>query len=132
QVIQWWTREGAKDHQLLLLPRGHMKSMLIAYRVAWEITKNPSVTILYASATASLAEAQLKAIKDILESPQYRKYWPEMIKEAEATRERWTNSEIMVDHPERKLEGVRDPTVKTAGLSTNVTGFHCDVFVLDD
>lgn len=132
EVINWWTQENAHDHQLLLLPRGHQKSMLIAYRAAWEITRNPSVTILYASATSGLAEAQLKAIKDILTSPIYQKYWPEMLNDSADSRERWTNGEISVDHPKRKVEGVRDPTVKTAGLTTNITGFHCDVFILDD
>ena len=39
EVIHWWTSDGAKSHQLLLLPRDHMKSALIAYRVAWELTK---------------------------------------------------------------------------------------------
>ncbi|QDP48759.1 MAG: putative terminase large subunit [Prokaryotic dsDNA virus sp.] len=131
-LIQWWCREGAHTHQLVLLPRGHQKSAMIAYRVAWEITRNPATTILYASATAGLAEQQLKMIKDILTSPIYRRYWPEMVNQSEGARERWTTGEIAVDHPLRKEEGVRDPTVKTAGLSTNIVGFHCDVFVLDD
>ena len=131
-LIQWWTREGAHTHQLVLLPLGHQKSAMIAYRVAWEITRNPATTILYASATSGLAEQQLKMIKDILVSPIYRRYWPEMVKPSEGQREKWTNGEIAVDHPLRKEEGVRDPTVKTAGLNTNIVGFHCDVFVLDD
>ena len=44
-VISWWTREDAKSHQLLLLPRDHGKSALVAYRVAWEITRNPAIRV---------------------------------------------------------------------------------------
>jgi phage terminase large subunit-like protein len=132
EVISWWGREDAKSHQLLLLPRGHQKSQLIAFRVAWEITRNPAVTILYASATANLAEKQLQAIKDILTSKEYRKYWPEMVNDEESKRARWTVGEIQVDHPIRKEEGIRDPTVFTAGLTSNIVGMHCDIFVLDD
>ena len=66
EVINWWTRQDAKSHQLLLLPRDHGKSALVAYRVAWEITRNPAVRVLYISSTANLAEKQLKFIKDIL------------------------------------------------------------------
>lgn len=131
-VITWWNRTDAKSHQLLLLPRGHQKSMLIAYRVAWEITRNPAVTILYISATSGLAEKQLKAIQDILTSPIYRRYWPEMVNEQDGKREKWTNTEIAVDHPLRKKEGVRDSTVFTGGLTTSLTGLHCDIAVLDD
>lgn len=132
ELISWWTKRSALDHQLVLLPRDHMKSALIAYRVAWEITKNPTIRVLYISSTANLAEKQLKFIKDILTSPIYRRYWPEMVLEDEGKREKWTNSEIAVDHPARKTEAVRDPTVFTAGLTTGIVGLHCDIAVLDD
>ena len=55
---QWWTKENSKTHQLLLFPRDHGKSRMIAYRVAWELTKDPTLRILYISATANLAEKQ--------------------------------------------------------------------------
>ena len=37
-----------------------------------------------------------------------------------------------MDHPLRKTEGVRDPSIFTAGLTTSITGLHCDVAVMDD
>lgn len=132
EVIRWWTREEAKPAQLLLLPRGHMKSKLMAYRAAWWITKHPDTTIMYLSATSDLAEAQLFQIKQILDSQIYRRYWPEMVNEEEAKRERWNVAEISVDHPKRKLEGVRDATCKAVGVTSNFTGFHADVVILDD
>jgi hypothetical protein len=132
ELIRWWNREGAKSHQLVLLPRDHQKSAMIAYRVAWEITRNPAIRILYISSTANLADKQLKFIKDILLSDKYRFYWPDMVNADEAKREKWTNSEISVDHPKRKQEIVRDPTVFIAGLTTNIVGLHCDIAVLDD
>lgn len=132
ELLGWWTRQGAKDHQLCLLPRGHQKSIMVAYRAAWEITRNPDTTILYISSTARLAEKQLKAIQDILTSPKYTKYWPDMVNEQDGKREKWSTSEICVDHPLRKKEGIRDSTVFTAGLTTSITGLHCDIAILDD
>jgi hypothetical protein len=132
ELIQWWGRSDAKSNQLVLLPRGHLKSKLVAYRTAWWITKNPETTILYVSATADLAEKQLYAIKQIIDSPIYRRYWSEMINPEEGKREKWAVAEIAVDHPKRKLEGVRDATCKAVGLTSNTTGFHADVVVLDD
>jgi len=132
RMIKWWTRDDAADHQMVLYPRDHQKSAMVAYRCAWEITKDPTITILYISSTSGLAEKQLKFIKDILSSPVYRRYWPDMIHSDEGKRERWTNSEIMVDHPDRVTEGIRDATVFTAGLTTNITGLHCNIAVLDD
>lgn len=132
EVIRWWAREDCSTHTLLLLPRDHQKSALAAYRVAWEITKNPAIRVLYISATSNLAVKQLKFIKDILTSDIYRHYWPTMVNKDENKREKWTETEISVDHQTRKDENVRDPTVFTAGLTTSITGLHCDLSVFDD
>src|SRR6266513_289802 len=59
RVIRWWTRQDAKNQQLVLLPRDHMKSALVAFRVAWELTKDPTLRILYISSTSNLATKQL-------------------------------------------------------------------------
>ncbi len=132
ELLSWMTREDSKSHQLILLPRDHQKSRMIAYRVAWEITKYPWIRILYISATSGLAEKQLNLIKNILTSVVYQRYWPEMIHKWEGKREQWTLSAISVDHPSRKEEGVAEPTIFTGGLTTSLTGFHCDIAVLDD
>jgi hypothetical protein len=132
ELCLWMTRQDKSSHQLVLLPRDHQKSAVAAYYVAWRITKNPSIRVLYISSTSTLATKQLKFIKDILTCPQYRKYWPEMINEEEGKREKWTETEISIDHPIRKQEFVRDPTVFTAGLNTAIVGLHCDLSVLDD
>jgi phage terminase large subunit-like protein len=132
ELLSWMTRPSASSHQLILLPRDHGKSRMVAFWVAWMITRQPDIRILYISSTSNLAEKQLHFIKQILTSPIYRRYWPEMINAEEGKREKWSAGEISVDHPKRKEEAIRDPTVFTAGLTTSITGMHCDVAVLDD
>lgn len=132
EVCRWWDREDAKTHQLLLFPRDHMKSALVAFRVAHRITVDPTLRVLYLSATSNLAQKQLSFIKNILTSPIYKRYWPDHVHEDEGKREKWTQTEISLDHPKRKEEGVRDPTIFTGGLTTSLTGLHCDIAVLDD
>jgi hypothetical protein len=131
-LIRWMTREDAKSHQLVLLPRDHQKSAIAGYFAAWLITRNPAIRILYISSTSNLATKQLKFIKDILTSDTYRFYWPEMVNVDESKREKWTETEISVDHPKRKAEVIRDPTVFTGGLTTSLTGMHCDQTIMDD
>lgn len=131
-VIRWWERADRKKHQLLLLPRDHMKSALVAFRVAWVLTKDPTLRVLYISSTSGLAVKQLGFIKSILTSPTYRRYWPEHVNSDEGKREKWTEGEICLDHPKRREHLIRDPSVFTGGLTTSLTGFHCDVAVLDD
>lgn len=131
-LCSWMTREEAKTHQLILLPRDHMKSAIAAYYAAWCITRNPAIRILYISSTVNLANKQLRFIKDILTSDIYRLYWPEMINKEESKREKWTETEISVDHPLRKQEIIRDPTIFIAGLTTGIVGMHCDLAIMDD
>lgn len=128
----WATSSATKNHQLTLLPRDHGKSRMMAFKVAWRITRQPDIRVLYISATSNLAEKQLSFIKSILTSEIYRRYWPDMVNERQDDRTKWTESEISVDHPKRKEEAVRDPTIFTGGLTTVLTGLHCDVAVLDD
>jgi hypothetical protein len=132
ELLSWITRPEGKSHKMVLLPRDHMKSALAAYWVAQNIVKDPTVRVLYISSTANLAEKQLSFIKQILTSDKVRKYWPLLIHPEEGKREKWTNTEIAVDHPLRKKEAVRDPTIFTGGLTTSLTGLHCDIAVLDD
>lgn len=131
--IAWMNREDAKSHQLILVPRDHGKSAVFAgYRAAWEVVKNPAIRILYISATSNLSIKQLKFIKDILTSKTVQKYWPDLIHPDEGRREKWTETEIAVDHPRRKEEYIRDPTIWAAGLTTSITGMHADLIILDD
>jgi phage terminase large subunit-like protein len=132
ELCQWLSRKDARDHQLVLMPRDHGKSRYAAFYALWEITRNPAIRILYISSTANLAEKQLGFIKDIMQSSIYRRYWPEMTHVDEGKRKKWTNSEIMVDHPKRVEEGIRDPTVMIAGLEKSITGLHFDLAILDD
>jgi len=93
-LLHWWTRPDSKDHQLVLFPRDHGKSAMVAYRVAWELTKDPTLRVLYISATSNLAQKQLGFIKQIFESDVHRRYWPDHVHPEEGKRSKWTASEI--------------------------------------
>lgn len=120
------------SNKLIMLPRAHLKSHMVATWCAWIITKHPEITILYVSATSELAETQLYAIQNILASPIYQRYFPEYINPQEGSRERWSQRKLSIDHPKRKQEAIRDATVATAGLTTNTTGWHADLIIADD
>lgn len=124
-------KEGTTN-KLIMLPRAHLKSHMVATWCAWIITRHPEVTMLYVSATAELAETQLYAIQNILGSSKYQRYFPEYINPQEGSREKWSMRKMSIDHEKRKIEGIRDATVATAGLTTNTTGWHADVIIADD
>lgn len=124
--------EELSSNKLIMLPRAHLKSHMVATWCAWMVVRHPEITIFYVSATATLAETQLGAIKNIFESGVFQRFFPEYIHPQEGKRAKWSQSFIAVDHPQRRKEGVRDATIATAGLTTNTTGWHADVIVADD
>lgn len=134
--MQEYTMYGASNeitnNKLIMLPRGHLKSHMVATWCAWIILRHPEVTILYISATAELAETQLFAIQNILSGDMFTKFFPEYINPQEGLRERWSQRKMSIDHPERRKQAIRDATIATAGLTTNTTGWHADIVVADD
>jgi phage terminase large subunit-like protein len=139
EIFQWMQEYnlyglGTKisSNKLIMLPRAHLKSHMVATWAAWIITRHPEVTILYVSATAELAEIQLFAIQNILASSTYQRYFPEYINPQEGKREKWSIKKFSIDHPKRRQEGIRDATVATAGLTTTTTGWHADIIIPDD
>lgn len=131
-LCKFLTNPSLKPYRLVLYPRGHRKSFYAAMYACWRVVCDPSISIVYLSATSDLAESQLRTIKGTLDSPIVRKIWPDLINVDEGKREKWTSTEICVDDPRRKSEGTRDSTVKAGGLTTNITGAHCDLIILDD
>ena len=62
EVFRWLSLPNAGDHQLLLMPRAHLKSHCIAVWCVWQITRDPTSTIVYLSAGEDLATIQVGAI----------------------------------------------------------------------
>lgn len=122
--------DDLSNNKLTMLPRAHLKSHMVATWCAWMILRHPEITILYLSATAELAETQLGAIQNILAGNVCMKFFPEYIHPQEGLRKKWSVKKITIDHPDRS--DIRDPTVATAGLTTNTTGWHADVIIADD
>lgn len=132
KVFKWLSTNNCSEHQLLLMPRAHLKSHCIAVWCVWQITKDPTSTIVYLSAGDDLAKAQVHAIKQMITCDKYRRLWPEMIAGDEGKREKWAADGFSVDHPQRKEMGIRDRTIIVKTVKSNAVGLHCSHLVLDD
>lgn len=136
EVFSWLSDPNASERQLLLLPRGHLKSHCLATYCAWDITRNPWITFVYVASQEDLAKAQLYAIKQIMTSDTYLQLWPDMFSEDSSSikgeRGAWSAFAFDVDHPERKNRQIRDHTMIIKTVKSNSTGLHCDRLVYDD
>lgn len=132
KVFDWLSDPNASDYQLILLPRGHLKSHCIAVWCVWQLTREPWSTIVYLSAGEDLAANQVYAIKNMLLSDRYQVLWPDMIEPKDGDRDKWSAYAINVDHPSRKERGVRDHSIIIKTVRSNAIGLHCSHLVLDD
>lgn len=127
-----WLHTHMGENKLILWPRDHGKSRYAAFYTAWQIVRNPAITIIYGSATAEKAEEMLRFVKTLLDTKKIQKYFPGLIHLVENKRRGWNSSSITIDHPERLKRGVVDSTINTCGVGKTITGKHCDLVVLDD
>ena len=127
-----WLQEPETERQLGLLPRAHLKSHGVAVYCTHRLTYKPWVTMCYLSAGEDLAKDQIYAIKNMMTSPTYRKYWPDHLYEDEGRREQWSAYSFNLDHPVRRERGIRDHSLIVKTVKSNAIGLHCDELILDD
>jgi len=132
EVFRWLSDPECSDHELLLMPRAHLKSHCIAVWCSWQITRDPTSTLVYLSAGEDLALVQISAIKDMMTCDRYRAVWPEMFEREEGKRDKWAAWGFNVDHPKRKEMGIRDLTIIVKTVKSNATGLHCSHLIFDD
>jgi len=132
EVCRWFGSEDCSDHQLLLMPRAHLKSHIVAGYCCWQLTRDPTTTIVYLSAGEDLAKAQMNSIKGMFTSDEYTLLWPNMVNPEEGKRSKWTSDCINVDHPLRKRMGIRDHSLIIKTVGANAIGLHCSHLIYDD
>lgn len=144
-----WSRTNNSLKELVLMPRGHLKSTLkTVAETLWEIYRNPNVRIFVGTATGGLASAFVREVKTYLEDeflqehvwnnrphipgkliPLKDKLYRRMEDtEAEDKKIVWKGDAIQVN----RTQILKEPTVVVGAVGIQPTGFHYDVLKLDD
>lgn len=119
--------DDTKRKKLVLLPRGHLKSSLITVGYSlFRIINNPNIRILIQSATWEIAVDFLIEIKRHLkENEDFKRLYGDFFEGAEE----WSADRITIRRTDQNIKG---PTVKAAGIETNLVGTHPDLIIIDD
>ena len=139
ELFNWW-QEGKSDCQLALIPRDHQKSHCLMVYAAWKLTVDPAYTFVYVSANPRLAKKQLASIVQIFKTDMHRLLWPDFMNYEKGRTGRlehkplgvWTQEEIEIDHPKRRENAIRDPSVYATSVKSTNTGFHFHEVLFDD
>lgn len=115
--------------KLILVPRGHLKSTLVTIgKVLQWIAEDPSVRILIANATYSMAVAFLNVIKRHLENNQE---FMQIFGPIAANPEKWSENAITL-RSAKNIGGDKESTVFCYGTGGNLVSQHYDKIILDD
>jgi len=117
---------------LTLIPRDHLKSVMLATYATWRIARNPAYTILYITADEDLGKLQMQFMQNIFDSDLFKGVYPDHFYREAGRRDKWTGMAINVDHPLRKERNIRDETIACKTIKSGKVGRHPDEIMYDD
>jgi len=128
------SKDRIQDHPnvLALIPRDHLKSVMVAVYSCWRVARNPAYTILYISANEDLGKLQMSFIQNIFQSKEFRALWPDHFVPEMGRRNKWTGLALNTDHPLRVQRNIRDETIAVKTVKADKTGRHPDEIIYDD
>jgi len=128
EVCEFVQYKVKKKNLLILLPRGSFKSSLVTIGYPlWRLANDQRERILIANATYPMATSFLSQIKDHISKNEVFK---ELFGDFSANADSWREDKISISR-EKSYEQ-KEPSVIAQGISTNVTGSHYSLAILDD
>ena len=126
---KWMAGVEEDDRVVIMAPIEHGKSTVLSVAFPlWVLGNNPNARIALVSETHSQAARPLAAVRGhIIQKERLHEVFP-WLKPAAGTREKWTDSEIVVDRP--SLE--KDPSIIALGVLGPLLGARLDLAILDD
>lgn len=132
KVHREWNEHFSKNRRAIVFAAvAHGKSMLLIYRVLWELGRNPNLRIaLIGSAKGAMPVKTLSKIKDMIadenpDAPLHR-IFPHL--KPSVTSPLWKKEQITVE----RSEVMPDPTIQTFGLDGKIHGSRIDLTIFDD
>ena len=127
---EWHDIIAAYDRMVLwcFVDAGKTQQISIAY-VIWYLGTNPNARVLIFSGTDDIAKKIAKSIADYIEkSPQVREVFPNLLPDFKRG---WSSSSGLFVQRSLNVKA-KDPSVRTAGYSTNFQGARADLVIFDD
>lgn len=116
--------DGPDPRKLLMAPRGSYKSTILIAYVVRQILADPHKRIVWGMATTNRANEVVETVKKLLESHEgiLRLF-------GDVKTDHWKANEFTVAG---RSEYVKEPSFSVFAIEKNVTGYHCDILILDD
>jgi len=116
-----------EEDELIMVPRGHLKSEFLKCAVIQALLRNPAERIALFSITQDFVEGHLRNIKQKLQTPLLMRLFPETIPPVD----RWekNTAKFLLLTPQ---SGAQDPQISVFGVGNSVTGRRSTIQFFDD
>lgn len=129
ELMRFHYEDSQPTDTLMLLPRGHGKTLFSAAMMIHDILTDPNIAILSVTATQDLAKGIGSLVGDTLRyNPYLRDAFPEVLPKEGQTLKVWGVKGYELPNRKPRI----DATFRPASLSTAVTGSHPDKIYIDD
>jgi len=136
--LQDWTstdefgQERSVSVKFVVIAREHCKTQIAIAWDTWQFARNPNFRLLVRAYTKPKAEEILGGVKELLDSPQFKRNFPWVrpkMKNNSTQPELWQKDRFKL---ERDDTGVRVPSAEACGLGVDPTGGHFSGCHYDD
>lgn len=153
ELVKWAFARERKRRQLIMMPRGHLKSTLMSVaRTLWRIYQNPNIRIFVGTESHRLSTSFIREVKMYLEDSNLQeKLWNNrphkngrLVPLMESPGSQRRNQGSDTDAKDKKvvwrndaIQVIRDdilkePTLVSGSVGSIATGFHYDELIFDD
>jgi len=129
-IADWLQHDRTKLKKMLMMARGHVKSNVFTVGYAlWRAVCNPNIRILLDSHKDKDAAKFLRLIRNYVETPWFRKVYPEIHPAMRGNRElQWNEGQALIKRDRDLVEA----TWEVSSITAEVTGRHYDLIIADD
>lgn len=131
--VEWFHREWidlfeSQKNTLLLAPRSHGKSTIVAGYVIWRIIQDPAIRVLIVTLNQDLADDIMNMAKATFEkNEKIKELYGDM--KGDGT---WSQSAIQIRSRGKIGIAHREKTLRVIGVNGSIVGSHYNLIILDD
>jgi hypothetical protein len=124
---EWMEIACGQQYFCVLAPRDHSKSTTFgANYPIWRLFMQPTATIMLVASAGSVAELQLRVIKETFESNELlQRYFGKLYPDNPT---KWTNTELVIERP----AGIAHPSVVALGVGSSILSRRAKFVIADD
>ena len=110
---------------LIIAPRGHGKSLLVASYCIGEMLKNSNIRIMVVSNTSTQSTEFMRIVKETFENEEFKNYFGDYTNKSV----KWTTGELII---RGRTKVMREPTITASSYGGAIISRHVDLLICDD